>query len=101
MRIIAISRLREYAEAHPEARAALTFLESLFEANSWNNFNELRQFKNDVDQVSVASGRILQVFNVADGYRLVVHIHFKTHLVYIREFMTHDEYMLGKWKGRN
>jgi mRNA interferase HigB len=89
-------------EKHTDAAAALTYLESLFAHASWNDINEVRQQRKDADLVEVKSGRIVQVFNVCrNDYRLVVHIHFDRQRIFIREFMTHDEYARGDWKKRN
>jgi mRNA-degrading endonuclease HigB of HigAB toxin-antitoxin module len=32
---------------------------------------------------------------------LIVHINFDTQQIYIREFLTRDEYESGEWKHRN
>jgi mRNA interferase HigB len=102
MRIIASKRLRQYAQNHPDAKAALLYLEALFENATWRNINEVRRYRKDADLVTVKSGRILQVFNVrANYYRLIVHIHFNKRQIYIREFLTHKEYATGKWKERH
>jgi mRNA interferase HigB len=102
MHIIAAKRLRRYATKHPDAAAALYFLEALFEKAKWQNINDVRKDRKDCDLVEVSTGRILQVFNVRrDYYRLVVHIHFNRQKVFIREFMTHKEYDRGDWKKRN
>jgi mRNA interferase HigB len=102
MHIVATKRLREYAEAHPDAEAPLVFLERLFQAATWKDINEVRHYRKDADLVTVSSGRVLQVFNVRQNYyRLIVHIHFDSQTIFIREFLTHKEYESGKWKERN
>jgi mRNA interferase HigB len=102
MQIIATRRLRRYARKHPDAAAALCFLEALFGKAKWQNVDEVRKDRKDCDLAPVNSGRILQVFNVRqDYYRLIVHIHFNRQKIFIREFMTHKEYQLGNWKKRN
>jgi mRNA-degrading endonuclease HigB of HigAB toxin-antitoxin module len=102
MRIIASKRLRQYAKDHPDAKAALLYLEALFENATWRNINEVRRYRKDADLVPVKSGRVLQVFNVRENYyRLIVHIHFDRQQIYIRDFLTHKEYASGKWKERH
>jgi len=102
MHIVATKRLREYAEAHPDAEAPLVFLERLFQAATWKDINEVRHYRKDADLVTVSSGRVLQFFNVRQNYyRLIVHIHFDSQTIFIREFLTHKEYEAGKWKERN
>jgi mRNA interferase HigB len=102
VQIIAIKRLRKYAKKHPDAAAALTYLEALFRKAKWKDINEVRKQRKDCDLAPVNSGRILQVFNVReDYYRLIVHIHFNRQKIFIREFMTHKEYDREDWKKRN
>jgi mRNA interferase HigB len=102
MHIISEKRLREYMRKHADAAKALVYLENLFAHATWNDINEVRQQRKDADLVEVNSGRTVQVFNVCkNDYRLVVHIHFNKQRVFIREFMTHNEYASGEWKKRN
>jgi mRNA-degrading endonuclease HigB of HigAB toxin-antitoxin module len=102
MRVIATKRLRDYAAEHGDAESALTFLEKIFENATWHNLRQVRKYRKDAGLVAVRSGRSLQAFNVHENlYRLIVHIHFDTQQIYIREFLTRDEYESGEWKHRN
>lgn len=65
----------------------------------WTNPAELRATFNDVDPVTVESGRTVYVFNIEHNrHRLVAAIHFNTRTVYILRTMTHQEYDRGHWK---
>jgi mRNA interferase HigB len=102
MRIIAISRLRQYAGKYPTARSSLEKFRTLAEAVRWRSFADLKQTYNHADQCVAGSGRKLQIINVQKNkFRLIVHIHFDKERIYIREFLTHAEYSKGYWKDKN
>jgi mRNA interferase HigB len=51
------------------------------------------------DQVQVASGRKVIVFNISgNNYRLIAAVHFNTQRAFALRFMTHAEYSKNKWK---
>jgi mRNA interferase HigB len=102
MAITVIGRLREYAQEHPDAAAALLYLEELFKRAEWKNLLDVRKDRKDADPVTVNSGRTVTVFNVrGDYYRLIVHIHYDRQRIFIRDFLTHKEYTKGTWKETN
>jgi mRNA interferase HigB len=52
------------------------------------------------DQVRVASGNPVVVFNVCGNtYRLICAIHYDTGKVFLLRFLTHAEYDKERWKG--
>ena len=54
---------------------------------------------NDVDPVTVNSGRTVYVFNIEHNrHRLIAAIHFNTQTVYVLRIMTHREYDRERWK---
>ena len=89
MRVIAISKLREYWETHAETKFTLSeWYIRVCNAN-WKSFADMRNDFNSVDYV----GNQRYVFNIkGNSYRLVVAVKFIPGLVYIRFVGTHSEY---------
>ena len=98
-RVISPRRVREYAARYPTAKSSLMrWLESVRQAE-WQNPAELKATFNDVDPVTVDSGRTVYVFNTErNRHRLVAAIHFNTQRVYVLRIMTHKEYSRNQWK---
>lgn len=89
MRIISVSKLREYWEKHPDARIPLCLWYSKVSKAEWTSLNDMRKDYNSVDYV----GNQRYVFNIrGNNHRLVVAVKFTPKLVYIRFVGTHDEY---------
>jgi hypothetical protein len=52
------------------------------------------------DQVRVASGNPVMVFNICGNhFRLVCAIHYNTGKVFLLRFLTHAEYDQDRWKN--
>ena len=65
----------------------------------WPNLAELRRVIPSADEVPVASGRRVVIFNIGGNkYRLIAAVHYNTQIVYALLFMTHAEYNKDKWK---
>lgn len=65
----------------------------------WKNASDLKATFNDVDGVTVYSGRIVFVFNIEHNrHRLIAAIHFNTQTVYVLRIMPHREYDRNRWK---
>lgn len=89
MRIISITKLRDFWERHPDAEQPLKEWYVKTERASWKNLNDMRNDFNSVDYV----GNQHYVFNIkGNNYRLIVAIKFTPALVYIRFVGTHEEY---------
>lgn len=89
MRIISITKLRDFWERHPDAEQPLKEWYVKTERASWKNLNDMRNVFNSVDYV----GNQHYVFNIkGNNYRLIVAIKFTPALVYIRFVGTHEEY---------
>ena len=89
MRIIAEKTLCEYWEKHAIVQKALeAWLEEVHRAN-WKKPSDLQYiYGNDV---VLPNNRA--VFNIkGNAYRLIVHIHYKSNIVFIRFIGTHAEY---------
>jgi mRNA interferase HigB len=101
VRIITEKRLDDYAAAYAGARRPLQrWRERVLEAG-WRNLVETRRTFPHADEVVVASGRPVPVFNVAgNNYRLITAIHYDRQRVFVLGFLTHAEYDRDTWKQR-
>lgn len=89
MRIIALSRLREFWEKHPQAEIPL---------RNWYADASRAQWKSPADIKAayrnasfLADNRV--VFNIkGNDYRLVVAVHYNRGLMFIRFVGTHQQY---------
>lgn len=89
MRIFTEQALKEYAQAHPEAKVALQEWVTIVKRSKWTCFADVRKTFNSVDNV----GNQHYVFNIkGNTYRLIVVIKFTIQFVYIRFVGTHAEY---------
>jgi mRNA interferase HigB len=93
--------LRAFWECHRQAEASLRTWVQQTRAARWRNFAELRKTFPSADQVTVASGRPVVVFNIAHNrYRLIAAVHSNTQIVYTLMILTHKEYSRNVWKER-
>ena len=89
MRIFTEQTLKEYAEAHPEAKAALQEWTNIVKKSEWTCFADVKKTFNSVDNV----GNQHYVFKIkGNNYRLIVVIKFTIKFVYVRFIGTHAEY---------
>lgn len=96
MRVITRRRLREFADAYPDASDALfVWLDAARQAE-WHSIVDVRERFPHADLVAQKV-----VFNIrGNTYRLITAIHFNRGIVFVREFLTHAEYDRGTWKDR-
>ncbi|HEY3391681.1 MAG TPA: type II toxin-antitoxin system HigB family toxin [Lacipirellulaceae bacterium] len=98
-RVVSPKRIWEYAARYPSAKPSLEHWLATIRRGEWNNPAELKQSFNDVDRVTVESGRTVFVFNIEHNrHRLIAAIHFNTQAVYVLRIMTHKEYDRSRWK---
>lgn len=89
MRIIARSTLREFWLKHPDVEEALQAWYDDAERAQWKTPSDIKATYQSASFVS--NHRV--VFNIrGNHYRLIVHIHYNTQIVYIRFVGTHAEY---------
>ena len=94
MHVVTRKRLLEFAKKHPDCSTALESWYRIVKRTDFNSFIELRQTYPSADQVGN-----LTVFNIGGNKaRLIAAIHYKTHRVYIRHILTHEEYDRGSWR---
>jgi mRNA interferase HigB len=99
VKVIKPATIRDWARQHPTATASLNGWLTLMKAAQFTSFAALRNVYRNADQVRVASGRNVIVFNISgNNYRLVAAMHFNTQRVFALRFMTHAEYSKNRWK---
>ena len=91
MVIIKLQPLREFMEAHPDARASLSQWITTVEDAGWGTPNELKAVYPNASLV--ANDRV--VFNIAGNkYRLVTLVIYRVRTIFIRFIGTHAAYDL-------
>jgi mRNA interferase HigB len=101
VKVIKLATVRLWGEKHPTARSSLLGWLALVKVAKFKNFVALRQVYRSADQVQVASGRKVIVFNISgNNYRLFAAVHFNTQRVFALRFLTHAEYSKNQWKEK-
>ena len=98
MRIITTKRLQDYAARHPTVAPTLAHWTELIRRSRCASLVALRRLLPSADQVAVASGRTVTIFNIKNHYRLITAIHYNHQIVYILLLLTHNEYDQDHWK---
>jgi mRNA interferase HigB len=102
MRVIKPSTLKDYYTEHADAEGWLKAWLLIATKAQWQNLQEIRETYKKTDAAKAESGCIVTIFNVkGNNYRLIVAIHYNTQRIYIRDFMTHEEYNSQRWKKRH
>jgi len=97
--VIARKMLQKFGQKHPDAREPLMRWYKAVEDAEWANLSEMRAVFPHADQVRVASGRPVAVFNIGGNkYRLIAAIHYNRQIVFVMRLYTHKEYDGIKWK---
>jgi mRNA interferase HigB len=100
MRIIKVSRLREYAKQHSRASSSLNHWRTVVRRADWKSFDDVKKTFSSADQMTLPRGQRIVVFNIGGGaFRLITAIHFKRGIAYIRRFLTHSQYSKEDWKN--
>ena len=99
MRVIKPATVREWMREHPRAKPGLEWWLDVVGTARWKTFVEMKRTIPAADQVKVASGRQVIVFNIGgNAFRLVAAVHFNRGLVYALAFLSHAEYSKDRWK---
>lgn len=91
--------LNEWAAQYPTALSTLRHWKDTVTRLDFDNFADLRRAIPSADQVKVASGRIVTVFNIKNQFRLIAAIHYNRRLIYVLRFLTHADYDKDTWKN--
>jgi mRNA interferase HigB len=99
--IIKPSTIREFEDKHPAAAVGLEHWLDVTRAARWTKLHDVRQLFRSADEVKVASGRKVLVFNICGNeYRLIAAVHYNIGKVFVLRFMTHAEYSKDRWKNK-
>jgi mRNA interferase HigB len=99
MRVIKPSRLREYAKTHARAEKSLEMWFNVVKKAQWRSFLDLRNTFGTADEVKVASGKKVIVFNIGgNNFRLICAAHYDRQKVFVLRFLTHADYSKNTWK---
>jgi mRNA interferase HigB len=89
MRVVARKTLKDFWETHADAEQALKAWYHEAKSNHWKSFTDIKVRYRSAD--ALPGDRV--VFNIkGNTYRLIVRIHYRTGLVFIRFIGTHAEY---------
>lgn len=94
MWLISKRALREFWRRHSNAEKPLRTWSQIVEGASWTGWADLQRTFPSADRV----GR-LTVFNIGgNAYRLIARVDYRSHRVYVRAVLTHDDYDKDEWK---
>lgn len=89
MRVISVKQLREFWQKHRDAEKPLRAWFHEAKKANWKNFSDIKKRYRTAD---VLSGNRV-IFDIkGNSYRLIVHIHYNTGVVYVRFIGTHSDY---------
>src|SRR5438105_13646699 len=101
MLIITRKPLLEFSQRYPEAARPLEQWYQIVRAAEWKSLQEVRQVYSQADAATVASGRMVTVFNIGGNkFRLVAAMHYNRQIAYVLRVLTHAEYSKDAWKKR-
>jgi mRNA interferase HigB len=93
VRVITTRRIKEAIAEHSEWRASLEAWHTITKAADWKNFPDVKQSWCNVGFVGICV-----VFDIANNReRLIAHVDYKYHLVFIRFIIGHAEYLKDGW----
>jgi len=98
MRIITRKRLDEVARKHAKSASTIHHWHHIASKAVWRSLIDTRKTFPHADQVKVASGRLVTVFNLTNACRLITAIHYNRQSIYILLVLTHAEYDRNDWK---
>lgn len=89
MRIISRKTLRDFWGTHADSEQSLRAWFHETKSANWKSFTDIKARYRSADLLP--GNRV--IFNIkGNTYRLIVHLHFKTGIVFIRFIGTHAEY---------
>jgi mRNA interferase HigB len=99
VRVIKPSTVRAFERKHTDAASGLEYWLEVVAAAHWKKLHDVRLSFRSADEVKVASGRTIVVFNIGGNkYRLITAIHYNVEKVFVLRFTTHAEYSKDRWK---
>ncbi len=102
MRLIKPLTIRAFYSKHRDAEEWLRAWIVIAKSARWNDLNDVRRTYPRTTTAVADSGCVLAIFKVkGNRYRFMVAIHYNAQRIYIRDFMTHEEYNGQTWKKRH
>jgi mRNA interferase HigB len=99
MRIIKPGRVREFQALYPAATSSLEHWLQNALAGRWKHLVDVRKTFPHADEVKVASGRRVVIFNIKkNDFRLITAIHYNMGKIFVLMLMNHAEYDRDAWK---
>jgi mRNA interferase HigB len=99
VRIVTQKAIGAFVRKHPAAGPSLRSWLLVAKRAQWSDLQDVRRSFPSADGVTVKSGRIATVFNIAGNkFRLITAIHYNRQIVFVMRFLTHAEYSKDKWK---
>jgi mRNA interferase HigB len=99
MLIVTDKTLAKWESSYPTAAPTLEHWKQVAKSQDFGNFVELRKAFPSADQVTVASGRPVVIWNIKRQFRLIAAIHYNHRTIYLLRFLTHADYDTNKWKA--
>ena len=100
MNVIKPTRIREFGKTHARAAVSLNQWLKLAAQARWQSLTDVKKTFGSVDQIKVASGNQVLVFNIAGNvFRLICAVHFNRGKLYVLRFLTHADYSKDNWKS--
>lgn len=94
MHIITKRALARFWLRHSQAEKPLRTWYRICKASSFEGFSDLKRAFNAVDKVGKYT-----VFDIGGNkWRVIAVVHYSTRKIYVRDVLTHDEYVRGSWK---
>ncbi|MEM8496066.1 MAG: type II toxin-antitoxin system HigB family toxin [Planctomycetota bacterium] len=102
MHVISRPILDTFSDKHPPARTPLETWWKLARRAKWKSLQDVRMDRPEADGVTLASGKVLTVFNIGGNkYRLVALVDYRFNKVFVYHILTHAEYDRGAWKDQS
>jgi mRNA interferase HigB len=99
MRVIKRGPLVEFGGKWPLAVKPLDFWYRIALRADWRNFTDVKRSFGQTDQVRVASGNSVAVFDIGGNkFRLIARISYEKRKIYVLRVLTHKEYDKNQWK---
>ena len=94
MRVISVTRLKEFWASHPKAETPLATWYQVVRHANWTTTAEMLQTWPSADIVER-----LTVFNIGGSeFRLIARVEYQRQEVFIRAVLTHAQYSKEDWK---
>lgn len=99
MWVIKPATVRAWAEMNRDVGTALLRWLWIVDKAEWSSLHDVRRDFRSADEVRVASGSRVVVFNIGGNkYRLIAAIHYNVRRVFVLRLLTHAEYDTNRWK---